>query len=224
MEFRIALADGTVKHVQGVGRPVVNESGEVDRYIGTTVDISDRKRAETLFVGEKRLLEMIATGVALKEILNVLCMIIEEYRRGTLASILLLRADGLHLDSVAGPSLPKGWIQQMEKLPIGPCVSCSTVDHQSLFLCTDPLKCRSTACCRVTAAARSGPLSSEGKSSEPFMNANVSPSVQDLGLIESDALRGLRLNAILRGSARNARSIAISSIAPRASLMANVFW
>jgi len=97
MEFRIALADGTVKHVQGVGRPVVNESGEVDRYIGTTVDISERKRAEALFVGEKRLLEMIATAVALKEILNVLCMIIEEYRRGTLASVLLLRPDGLHL-------------------------------------------------------------------------------------------------------------------------------
>src|SRR5439155_22553396 len=87
MEFRIALADGTVKHVQGVGRPVVNESGEVDRYIGTTVDISERKRREVLFLGEKRLLEMIATRVALKEILNVLCVIIEEYRRGTLASV-----------------------------------------------------------------------------------------------------------------------------------------
>src|SRR5436190_12103897 len=91
MEFRIALADGTIKDVQGVGRPVVNESGEVDRYIGTTVDISERKRKEALFVGEKRLLEMIATRVALKEILNVLCVIIEEYRRGTLASVLLLR-------------------------------------------------------------------------------------------------------------------------------------
>src|SRR5947207_12282981 len=97
MEFRIALADGTVKHVQGVGRPVVGESGEVDRYIGTTVDISERKRGEALFAGEKRLLEMIATGVALKEILNALCLIIEEYRPGTLASVLLLRSDGRHL-------------------------------------------------------------------------------------------------------------------------------
>jgi PAS domain-containing protein len=34
MEFRIALTDGSIKHVQGVGRPVVEESGEVDRYIG----------------------------------------------------------------------------------------------------------------------------------------------------------------------------------------------
>jgi len=105
LEFRIALADGSIKHVQGVGRPVVGESGEVDRYIGTTVDISERKRGEALFAGEKRLLEMIATGVALDKILNCLCVIIEEYRSGTLASVLLLRPDGVHLDSLAGPSL-----------------------------------------------------------------------------------------------------------------------
>src|SRR4029077_13091840 len=46
MEFRIALADGSIKHVQGVGRPVLGKSGEVDRYNGTTVDISERKRGE----------------------------------------------------------------------------------------------------------------------------------------------------------------------------------
>src|SRR6476620_1114319 len=115
MEFRIALADGSIKHVQGVGRPVLSESGEVNHYTGTTVDISERKRGEALFAGEKRLLEMIATGVALQEILNTLSLITEGYRPNTLASILLLRSDGLHLDSVAGPSLPKGWRQEMEK-------------------------------------------------------------------------------------------------------------
>src|ERR1700716_500741 len=145
IEFRIALADGSIKHVQGVGRPVFGESGEVDHYVGTTVDISERKRGEALFAGEKRLLEMIATGVALKEILNALCMIIEEYRSGTLASVLLLRPDGLHLDSVAGPSLPKGWTQQMEKLPIGPCAgSCGTAAYRGSpvivsDIATDPL-------------------------------------------------------------------------------------
>src|SRR5438105_226323 len=145
MEFRIALADGSIKHVQGVGRPVVGESGEVDRYVGTTVDITERKRGEALFSGEKRLLEMIATGVALKEILNALCVMIEEYRPGTLASVLLLRSDGRHLDSVAGPSLPKGWTQQMEKLPIGPCAgSCGTAAYRGSRvivsdIATDPL-------------------------------------------------------------------------------------
>src|SRR5438876_10478083 len=119
IEFRIALADGSIKHVQGVGRPDLSASGEADRYTGTTVDISERKRGEALFAGEKRLLEMMATGVALNEILNSLCAIIEDYRPETLASILLLRSDGRHLDSVAGPSLPNGWREEMEKLPIG---------------------------------------------------------------------------------------------------------
>ena len=31
LEFRIALADGSVKHVQGVGRPMVKESGDIGR-------------------------------------------------------------------------------------------------------------------------------------------------------------------------------------------------
>src|SRR6266550_5615669 len=90
-------------------------------------DIGERKRAETLLAGEKRLLEMIATGVALKEILSALCLFIEEQRNGTLASVLLLNPDGAHLDSIAGPSLPKEWTQRMESLPIGPCAgSCGT--------------------------------------------------------------------------------------------------
>src|SRR5260370_13878087 len=145
LEFRIALTDGSIKHVQGVGRAVLGESGDVDGYVGTTVDITERKRGEALFAGEKRLLEMIATGVPLKEILNVLCQIIEEYRPGGLASILLLRSDGLHLDSVAGPSLPKGWRQEMEKLPIGPCVrSCGQRAYRGSavivsYIPTDPL-------------------------------------------------------------------------------------
>ena len=145
LEFRIVLADGTIKHVQGVGRPVLGISGEVDHYTGTTVDITGRKRGEALFAGEKRLLEMIATGNTLREILNLLCLTIEEYSPGLLASVLLLRSDGLHLDSVAGPSLPAEWTQQMEKLPIGPCAgSCGTAAYRGSpvivsDIATDPL-------------------------------------------------------------------------------------
>jgi PAS domain S-box-containing protein len=198
IEFRIALADGSVKHVQGVGRPVLGESGEVDHYIGTTVDITGRKRGEALFAGEKHLLEMIATGIALKEILNALCQIIEEYRPGTLASILLLRPDGLHLDSVAGPSLPKGWRQEMEKLPIGPCAgSCGTAAYRGSAvivsdIATDPLwdvpEHRAAALSHGLRASWSNPiLSSEGKVLGTFCiyeRETRSPSAHDLELIE----------------------------------------
>jgi PAS domain S-box-containing protein len=198
LEFRLALPDGAIKHVQGVGRPALGPSGEVDSYIGTTVDISERKRGEALFAGEKRLLEMIATGVPLKEILNVLCQIIEEYRPGTLASILLLRSDGLHLASVAGPSLPKGWRQEMEKLPIGPCAgSCGTAAYRGSAvivsdIATDPLwevpEHRAAALSHGLRASWSNPiLSSEGKVLGTFCiyeRETRRPSAHDLELIE----------------------------------------
>src|SRR5438046_1697336 len=94
-------------------------------------DVSERKKAEALLAAEKGILEMIATGVPLKQILNALCLFIEEQRNGTLASVLLLNPDGVHLDCVAGPSLPQEWMQQMETLPIGPCAgSCGTAAYR----------------------------------------------------------------------------------------------
>jgi PAS domain S-box-containing protein len=198
IEFRLALEDGSIKHVQGVGRPVLGAAGEVENYTGTTVDISERKRGQALFAGEKLLLEMIATGVALEEILNCLCVIIEEYRSGTLASVLLLRPDGLHLDSVAGPSLPKGWRQEMEKLPIGPCAgSCGTAAFRGSpvivsDIASDPLwevpEHRAAALSHGLRASWSNPiLSSDGKVLGTFCvygREPRSPSSHDLGVME----------------------------------------
>src|SRR5438105_2666693 len=141
---------------------------------------------------------MIATGVALEKILNSLCVIIEEYRSGTLASILLLRPDGLHLDSVAGPSLPQGWRQEMEKLPIGPCAgSCGTAAYRGSAvivsdIATDPLwevpEHRAAALSHGLRASWSNPiLSSEGKVLGTFCiygRDPQSPSSHDLGVIE----------------------------------------
>src|SRR6476661_5480748 len=227
MEFRIALADGSIKHVQGVGRPVLSESGEVNHYTGTTVDISERKRGEALFAGEKRLLEMIATGVALEEILNTLSLIIEEYRRGTLASVLLLRTDGVHLDSVAGPSLPKGWRQEMERLPIGPCAgSCGTAAFRGSPVIvsnieTDPLwdvpEHRAAALSHGLRASWSNPiLSSEGKVLGTFCmysRETRAPGPQDLGVIEKAtylarvAIERDRAEAALRRSQEKYRDL-----------------
>jgi C4-dicarboxylate-specific signal transduction histidine kinase len=44
-EYRIALPDGTIKHVQTVGQPEVTDSGEVE-FIGTVMDVTERRRAE----------------------------------------------------------------------------------------------------------------------------------------------------------------------------------
>lgn len=45
-EYRMVLADGTVKHILDIGHPVFTAAGDVMEFVGTTVDVTDRKRAE----------------------------------------------------------------------------------------------------------------------------------------------------------------------------------
>jgi len=144
-KWRMSLANGEpleneLRHRNAKGEyrwfsirvaPLHDEHGQIVKWFGVLTDIEDRKRGEALLAGQMRLLEMIATGVALNEILNTLCLIIEEQRSGTLASVLLLNPDGVHLNSAAGPSLAAAWAQQMERLPIGPCAgSCGTAAYR----------------------------------------------------------------------------------------------
>ena len=44
-EYRIVLPDGQLKHLLSIGRPGMAESGELE-YVGTVMDITERKRAE----------------------------------------------------------------------------------------------------------------------------------------------------------------------------------
>jgi PAS domain S-box-containing protein len=45
-EYRILLLDGTVKHINSSGHPIVNEDGEVIEFVATAVDVTERKQAE----------------------------------------------------------------------------------------------------------------------------------------------------------------------------------
>jgi PAS domain S-box-containing protein len=46
VEFRILLPDGTVKYVHSVGHPVLDTSGHLVEFVGSSTDISERKQAE----------------------------------------------------------------------------------------------------------------------------------------------------------------------------------
>jgi len=206
--------------------PLRNEQSEIQKWYGTAIDIEDRKRAEALLAGEKRLLEMIATGVPFKEIANALCQIIEKQRPGTLASVLLLNCDGVHLDVIAGPNLPGGWDRQMEQLPIGPCAgSCGTAAYRGSpvivsDIATDPLwdvpEHRAAALNHGLRASWSNPvLSWKGEVLGTFCmyyRDSRSPTSEDLELIEVAthlvrvAIERDRAEQALRASEQLARS------------------
>jgi len=46
LQCRIVLPDGTMKYIHGVGHPVFNASGDVDRLIGTVVDVTELRRVD----------------------------------------------------------------------------------------------------------------------------------------------------------------------------------
>jgi signal transduction histidine kinase len=45
-DHRIVLPDGTVKHIQTIGHPVFDGTGEIVEYVGTAMDVTERKRAD----------------------------------------------------------------------------------------------------------------------------------------------------------------------------------
>ena len=88
---------------------------------------TDRKRAEALLAAEKRTLEMIANGAPVADILESLCDTIDAQDRNIMSAVMLMDADGMRLWPVAGPRLPKGWIEAITPLKIGPCIgSCGS--------------------------------------------------------------------------------------------------
>src|SRR3977135_1022006 len=46
VEFRPLLPGGSVKHIRTVGHPVLNASGDLVQFVGSSTDITERKRAE----------------------------------------------------------------------------------------------------------------------------------------------------------------------------------
>ena len=46
VEVRILLPDGTVRYIHTIGHPVLNASGDLTQFVGTAMDVTERKRAE----------------------------------------------------------------------------------------------------------------------------------------------------------------------------------
>ena len=72
VEFRIIRTDGIVKHIHGIGHPVLSPGGELVQVVGTMVDITERKRADdelrTAFEEIKRLKdELYRENLALRD-------------------------------------------------------------------------------------------------------------------------------------------------------------
>lgn len=125
--------------------PILGADGKPQYLLGISVDITERKRVENLLAGQRRVLESVAQGRDLPDVLEVLAHFIEERSPEAKCSILLLDADGQHLRPGATPSLPESFLQVVTGLPIGPRAgSCGAAAYRgspviSTDIATDPV-------------------------------------------------------------------------------------
>lgn len=108
-------------------------------------DISARKRAEALQLGQNQILNMIATGAPLSEVLREIASFIERHARGGLCSILMLDESGTSLIERVAPTLPAAYLERIGIARVGPCnCSCGTAVFRRepvmvTDIATDPL-------------------------------------------------------------------------------------
>ncbi len=127
IEGRVRRFDGEYRWFLFRAEPLRDDCGNIIRWYGTNTDIEERKRAEALLAAEKRTLEMIASGALLVDILENLCNTIDAQVPNLISTVMLMDTDGMHLWPVAAPRLPKGWLEVISPVTIGPCVrSCGT--------------------------------------------------------------------------------------------------
>jgi formate hydrogenlyase transcriptional activator len=117
-EQRARRKDGQYRWFLIQYSPLFDENGRVVRWYATGTDIEDRKRTETLRAAEKRVLEMIADGASLKDVLNQLCSSIDVQVAPSVTTIMLADAEGKLLWHGGGPRVPEEWISKVVPVPV----------------------------------------------------------------------------------------------------------
>jgi PAS domain S-box-containing protein len=111
IDYRHVIADGTVTHLRSIGHPVLDKTGTLVEYVGTVVDVTERKCAEQRLLVQYRVTRILAEVATLDEatpkILQAVCECLG-WDSGSLWRIdreagVLRHAERWHAPSVVAP-------------------------------------------------------------------------------------------------------------------------
>jgi PAS domain S-box-containing protein len=119
-EGRQRRADGTYRWFHLQGFPLRDGDGAIVLWYLLQTDIDNRKRAEALLSGEKRLLEMVARGLPLAVGLDALCELVEGTIGLCYCSILLVDPTATTFRQGAAPSLPPSFNAAFDGMKVDP--------------------------------------------------------------------------------------------------------
>ena len=110
--------------------PVLDENDRIYQHVAVKLDITERKRAENQQLTRARVLELLAQGAPLPDILEAIIRDVETGNPEVRCSIMLLDAAGQRLMTGAAPSLPQDYSSLVDGLVIGPTAgSCGTAAY-----------------------------------------------------------------------------------------------
>ena len=136
VESRHRRYDGVYRWFHVRGFPLKDLDGTILRWCVLLTDIDDRKRAEAQLAGEKRLLEMVASGHTLTEVLAELCKFVEATAGDCRCGVYLIDGRTASFRLGAAPSLPATFNDAVEGLPVtsdaGPCGMAALTKSQVL--------------------------------------------------------------------------------------------
>ncbi|MBL8680477.1 MAG: PAS domain S-box protein [Myxococcales bacterium] len=144
-EFRIVRPSGEVRWLATMAQVECDPSGKPAWVIGTVHDITPRKRSEWALTTYNHILERIAAGSNLHEILNQVVGLVEDQLPGSLCSVLIVDKSAGCLRFGAGRSLPDEYNRAVDGVPIAPKAgSCGTAAFRGATvtvtdIATDPL-------------------------------------------------------------------------------------
>src|SRR5689334_3153048 len=118
VESRHRRADGIYRWFNVLGLPLRDADGGILHWFHLQIDIDDRKRAEAQLAGEKRLLEMVASGHARTDVLTELCKFVETTAGDCKCRIYLIDWHSCTFRLGAGPSLPATFNDPVEGLTV----------------------------------------------------------------------------------------------------------
>jgi PAS domain S-box-containing protein len=134
VEERLRRADGSYRWFHTTGFPLRDTEGHTSLWYLVQREVDDEKHVETLAAGEKRLLELVAEGHSISEILEAICHFAESEARGCCCSVMLLDPSGTRVEHAAAPSLPASFMNSGIGQPInidaGPCMLAVYLNEQ----------------------------------------------------------------------------------------------
>lgn len=120
VEARLRRHDGTYRWFSFRSHPLRDAQGNIVKWYGVKVDVDDQKRATLMLAGERRLLELIASGRPLLEILSALCAVVEGALADCVCQVRTLDGSGTVFEHAVAPSLPSGVASSQPGTPLSP--------------------------------------------------------------------------------------------------------